>query len=158
MAGLTVQTVERSERRMPAAQHTVVIDRPVDEVFAFFTDPSNELQWRQHVKEIAPEGPIAVGSRIHQVVKGPGGRGIPADVEVTAYETPNRYAFRVVAGPVRPVGEFRFAADGEGTSVSLSLSADLTGIKKLLMSRSVQRAMDGEVRALDRAKAVLERS
>jgi hypothetical protein len=56
------------------------------------------------------------------------------------------------------VGEFRFAADGEGTSVSLSLSADLTGIKKVLMSRSVQRAMDGEVHALDRAKAVLERS
>ena len=128
---------------MPSAQHTVVIDRPVDEVFAFFTDPSNELEWRQHVKEIAAEGPIAVGSRIHQVVKGPGGRGIPADVEVTDYDSPTLYGFRVVAGPVRPVGEFRFAADGEGTSVSLSLSADLTGIKAVLMSRSVQRAMDG---------------
>jgi uncharacterized protein YndB with AHSA1/START domain len=143
---------------MPAAQRTVVIDRPVDEVFAFFTDPSNELKWRQHVKEIAAEGPIAVGSKVHQVVKGPGGRGIPADVEVTGYEPSTRYAFRVVAGPVRPVGEFRFAADGEGTSVSLSLSADLTGIKKVLMSRAVQRSMDGEVQALDRAKAVLEHS
>jgi uncharacterized protein YndB with AHSA1/START domain len=143
---------------MPAAQHTVVIDRSVDEVFAFFTDPSNERKWRQHVKEIAPEGPIAVGSRVHQLVKGPGGRGIPADVEVTGYEPPARYAFRVVAGPGRPVGEFRFAADGERTSVSLSLSADLTGIKKVMMSRAVQRSMDAEVQALDQAKAVLERS
>jgi uncharacterized membrane protein len=143
---------------MPAAQHTVVIDRPLDEVFGFFTDPSNDPRWRQHVKEIAPEGPIAVGSRIRQVVQGPGGRGIPADIEVTGYESPTRYAFRTVAGPVRPVGEFRFAADGEGTSVSLSLSADLTGVKKVLMSRAVQRSMDSETHALDRAKAVLESS
>jgi len=90
------------------------------------------------------------------VVQGPGGRGIPADIEVTAYEPSTRYAFRVVAGPVRPVGEFRFAPDGDATTVSLSLSAELNGIKKLLLSRPVQGSMNGEMQALDRAKAVIE--
>ncbi len=144
---------------MPAAQHSVVIARPAEEVFAFFTDPANDVRWRSHVKEIAAEGPLAVGSRVHQVIKGPGGRGIPADIEVTGYEPATRYAFRVVAGPVRPIGEFRLVAQDEHTTtVSLSLSADLTGMKKVLMSRTVQRSMDSEVQALDRAKALLEGS
>ena len=143
---------------MPSAQRTLVIDRPVDVVFAFFTDPANDLRWRTHVKEISTASSVAEGARIHQVVRGPAGRGIPADIVVTAYEPTARYAFRVVAGPARPVGEFTFAPDGDATAVSLSLSADLRGLKKLLMSRSVQGAMDGEVRALDRAKAALESS
>lgn len=143
---------------MPSAQHSVVINRPVEEVFAFFTDPSNDPKWRTHLKEISADGPVAAGSRVHQVIKGPGGRGIPADIEVTAYEPSTRYAFRVIAGPVRPAGEFRLAAEHGSTTVSLSLAAELTGLKKLVMSRSVQRAMDGETHSLDRAKAVIEGS
>lgn len=93
---------------MAEASRTVVINRPIDDVFAFFTTHTNDTSWRSHVKEISDDGPPGVGAHIHQVVKGPGGRGIPADVEVTRYEPPTRYAFVAVAGPVRPAGEFRF--------------------------------------------------
>jgi uncharacterized membrane protein len=141
---------------MPSAQRSIVIDRPIGEVFGFFTDPSNDRKWRTHVKEVAAEGPMAVGSRVHQVVEGPGGRGIPADIQVTSFEPPERYAFRVVAGPVRPVGAFEFEAQEGSTRVSFSLSADLTGLKKLVMSRPVQRSMDSEMAALDRAKTAIE--
>lgn len=141
---------------MPSAQRSVVINRPRGDVFEFFTTPSNESRWRTHLKEVSTSGPVGVGSRVHQVVKGPGGRGIPADIEVVAYQPPELYAFRVVAGPVRPTGEYRFAAEGETTTVSFSLDAPLSGVKKLLMSRAVQKSMDGEMRALDRAKAILE--
>jgi hypothetical protein len=75
---------------------------------------------------------------------------------VTAYQPAERYAFQVVAGPVRPSGEFRFAAEGEATRVTFTLQASLSGFKKLLMSGPVQRSMNGEMAALDRAKAVLE--
>jgi len=54
---------------------------------------------------------------------------------------------------------FSFANDGIkrlGTEVTLRLEAQLGGVKKLVMGASVQRAMNGEVAALDRAKAVLE--
>jgi len=141
---------------MPSAQRSVVINRPPGEVFDFFTNPTNESRWRTHLKEVSASGPLGVGSRVHQVVKGPGGRGIPADIEVTVYQPPERYAFRVVAGPVRPTGEYRFAGVGDTTTVSLSLEAQMSGLKKLLMSRAVQKSMDGEMRALDRAKALLE--
>jgi uncharacterized protein YndB with AHSA1/START domain len=141
---------------MPSAQRTIRIDRPPDQVFAFFVNPANDRAWRSHVKEIAADGPIAVGSHVHQVVEGPGGRGIAADMEVTAYDPPRQYAFRVVAGPARPIGEFRFAPAAGGTDVTFSLSAELGGLKKLFMSRPVQSSMDGEMAALDTAKARLE--
>ena len=141
---------------MPHAERTITINRPPDEVFAFFSTPANDRRWRPHVKEIAAEGPVGVGSRIHQVVDGPGGRGIAADIEVTGYEPGRRYAFQVVAGPARPVGEFRFAPSGTGTEVSFSLSAELGGLKKLFMSGPVQSSMDGEMRGLDTAKGLLE--
>jgi uncharacterized protein YndB with AHSA1/START domain len=144
---------------MPEAKRTVVINRPVSEVFGFFTDPANDPRWRVHVKEIRADGPPEVGRRIHQVLAGPAGRRIPADLEVTAYEPPSHYAFAVVAGLARPLGDFHFRsrADG-GTDVTFALRAELSGVKKLIMSRPVQKSMDGEVANLDRAKLLLEAS
>lgn len=143
---------------MPSARHTVTIARPIDEVFSFFTDPQNDFTWRSQVKAVTTEGPAAVGRLVHQVIRGPGGMSVPADIEVTGYEPVTRYAFRGIAGPVRPVGEFLFSAAEGRTTVTFSLSVELAGVKKLLMSRAVQRAMEGEVHAVERAKAVLERA
>jgi hypothetical protein len=107
-----------------------------------------------HVEEGRLARPLRLGAdRIHQVVDGPGGRGIAADIEVTGYEPGRRYAFQVIAGPARPTGEFRFAPSGTGTELSFSLRAELGGLKKLLMSGPVQSSMDGEMRALDTAKS-----
>jgi uncharacterized membrane protein len=154
--GALPRTYREQEHPMPSAQRSITINRPIEEVFAFFTDPSNDPKWRTHLKEISTDTPVRIGARIHQVVQGPAGRGMTADIEVTAYEPLTRYAFRVVEGPVRPVGEFRFAPEGDATWVSLSLSADLSGLKKVLLARPVQGAMDGEVHRLDRAKALIE--
>ena len=141
---------------MPSARRTIAIDRPPEDVFAFFSDPANDQRWRGHVKEIAAEGAPGVGRRIHQVVDGPGGRGIAADIEVTAYDPPTRYAFQVVAGPARPRGEFTVTPSATGSSVTFALAADLGGWKRFVMSGPVQASMDGEMAGLDRAKAILE--
>lgn len=141
---------------MPSAQRTITIDRPVAEVFAFFADAENDPQWRPGVTEIKREGPLVKGARYHQRIAGPGGRSIPADIELTDYVPDEFVAFKVVAGPVRPEGNYRFAATAGGTEVTFALSAELTGLKKLLMTRPVQKSMDGEMTALDNAKRVLE--
>jgi carbon monoxide dehydrogenase subunit G len=141
---------------MPHAERTITIDRPSSEVFEFFSNPANDQKWRSHVKEIAAEGPPGVGRKIHQVVDGPAGRGIAADIEVTVYDVPTHYAFQVVAGPARPRGEFRLRPAGAGTEVSFSLTTDLGALKGLFLSRPVQSSMDGEMQALDTAKAKLE--
>jgi hypothetical protein len=51
----------------------------------------------------------------------------------------------------------RFAPTSEGaTEVSFTLAAELAGLKKILMSKPVQKSMDGEMANLDKAKAILE--
>ena len=141
---------------MPSAQRTITIDRPPEQVFTFFSDHGNDRRWRPAVVEIDPVRGAPAGTRIRQVIKGPMGRGVGADIEITANEPPSRYAFQVVAGPARPRGEFGFTPAGSGTDVHFALAAELSGIKKLLMSGAVQRSMDSEMSGLDTAKRLLE--
>ena len=141
---------------MPNAERTIVINKPIAEVFAFFADAENDPRWRPAVKEIKREGAVGVGARYAQKVAGPGGRPVPADIEVTGYEPNSSVRFQVVAGPVRPRGEYTFAAADGGTSVTFSLACELGGLKKLLMSKPVQKSMDAEMANLDKAKQILE--
>ena len=141
---------------MPSAQHSVTIRRPIGDVFAFVADGDNARQWRPAVLDVAHQSGEGLGATYRQGVKGPGGRRIAADYEVTAFEPDRRLAFRAIAGPVRPTGEYLFAASEDGTTVSLALDATLTGWKRLLMGRAVQSTMDAEVRNLDTLKRILE--
>jgi uncharacterized membrane protein len=141
---------------MAQAKRTIVIDRPQAEVFAFFAEAENDPQWRSGVKQIKRVGELAVGARYTQRISGPAGLQIPADIEVTAYEPDVKVAFRGVAGPVRPDVIFTFEPASEGTSVTFSMDAVLTGFVKLVMGKQVQKTMDAEVASLDKAKAVLE--
>jgi hypothetical protein len=67
---------------------------------------------------------------------------------------------RCAAGchPVRPKGEFRFTPNDGATQVSFFLNAELGGIRKLLMSKTVQKSMDDEMASLDKAKAIIEQA
>ena len=142
---------------MPSAQRSVRIARPVHDVFEFFADPANESSWRgRHLKEFTAQGPIAVGTRIRQVIAGPMGRTIDADIEITGLEPDARYSFKGVAGPLRPVGEYTFGPVEEGTVVTFKLDAPLSGLKKVFMGNAVQKSINTEMAALDTAKQVLE--
>jgi uncharacterized protein YndB with AHSA1/START domain len=142
---------------MPQAQGSVTIARPVDAVFAYLTAGEKCPQWRSGVLDIKRiSGDGGVGTRYAQGVKGPMGRRIAADYEVTAYEPNRRIEFQAVAGPARPHGRYDLAADDGGTRLTFSLDAQLSGWKKLLMGSAVQRTMDLEVKALDQLKRVLE--
>lgn len=143
---------------MASAEHSVTIARPVGEVFAFVADGLNGPLWRSGVLDVEHVSGSGVGALYRQGVKGPGGRRIDADYEITAYEPDRRIAFKAVAGPVRPTGEYRFEAAGEGTSLTFSLAVELGGIQKLLLGGAVQRTMEAEVRASEALKALLERS
>lgn len=141
---------------MPSAERTITINAPLDHVFAFFTTPANDPSWRGGIKHIHAHGEPAVGGVVHQTIAGPIGRGIGADIEITAYEPNSRYSFQVVAGPVRPVGSYDFVPTDTGTAVTFKLAAEVTGLKRALMSKPVQKNMDAEMAALDNAKRILE--
>jgi uncharacterized membrane protein len=140
---------------MPSAENTVTINRPLHEVFAFVADKENDPRWRPGVAEIERISGEGAGARYRQVMKGPGGRPIPADFEITAYEPGKRLAFHATAGPVRPEGSFDFVEDGGVTRVTFRLDAELKGMKKL-MAPMVAKSMRSEVQSLASLKQLLE--
>jgi len=141
---------------MPSAQHSVTVSRPVGEVFAFVADGENARRWRPGVLDVVRQSGEGLGAIYRQGVKGPGGRRIAADYEITAFEPDRRIAFRAIAGPVRPTGEYRFAQGAEGTTVSLALEATVTGWKRIVMGRAVQSTMESEVHNLESLRQILE--
>ena len=141
---------------MPSASRTITIRRSPDDVFAFVADGTTATQWRPGVTDIKLATGSGLGARYEQGVKGPGGRRIAADYEVTAWDPPRRLAFAAVAGPVRPTGAYTLEAIPEGTRLTFSLDATVGGLKGLFMGRAVQGSMDAEMAALDRLKSVLE--
>jgi uncharacterized protein YndB with AHSA1/START domain len=145
------------EPLMPSAERSLNIRRPVADVFAFLADGANGLKWRSGVLDIAHVSGTGVGEQWRQGVKGPGGRRVAADYEITAYEPPRRLEFKATAGPVRPTGGYLLEPVGEeSTKLTFWLREDLGGWKKFVLGGQVQKTMDAEMAALDRLKDVLE--
>jgi len=141
----------------PSAANEVTIERPVDEVFAFFANPENDPRWRPGLVKITHESGEGVGARYAQELKGPGGAPIKTVTEVVALDPPRRIEFATVKGFVQPQGRFLFTPAAGGTTVRFELETELGGLKGLLMGAMIQKTMASEVGNLARAKDVLER-
>jgi uncharacterized protein YndB with AHSA1/START domain len=144
---------------MPEANYSVTINRPVADVFAFVADGEKCKLWRPGVVDIvratgAMDG--GVGTRYIQGVKGPMGRRVSADYEITVFEPERRLEFQTIEGPARPHGRYDFEAADGGTRLTFALDAELTGLRKAVMAGAVQKTMDAEVRTLDNLKRILE--
>jgi len=140
---------------MPSASNEIVIERPREDVFAFLADPENDPQWRSGVLDLKRVSGTGVGARYAQGVKGPGGRRIPADIEITELAPGESIAFRTLTGPVRPHGRYVLADADAGTRVRFELEAEVKGLKRLI-GPMVQKTMNSEVGQLDRLKRVVE--
>src|SRR4051812_2296248 len=76
------------------------IDRPIAQVFAYVTDPGQLPTWQTNTVSAAREddGPIAIGSRLREVHRAPGGKQLESVVEVSDYELNRTFGLRVVEG------------------------------------------------------------
>ncbi len=141
---------------MPEASNTVKIARPPADVFAFLAGGTTNTQWRAGVTDIRLRSGSGEGAIYEQGVKGPFGRRVPADYEITAYEPDRRIGFRAIAGPVRPEGSYELEPSDGSTQLTFTLSCSPTGFAKV-MTPIVAKTMRSEVAQLDRLRAVLEK-
>lgn len=142
---------------MPSAERTVSIRRPVDQVFRFLADGRTATQWRSGVIDVSKSSGDGLGAVYRQQVRGPVGRPIDADYEITAFEPDRLIGFRTVTGPVRPTGSFALEPMGDATILTFRLDAELGGWKRLVLGGAVQATMNAEMVALDALQELLER-
>jgi uncharacterized membrane protein len=143
---------------MPHAERTVTIRRPVDEVYRYIASGENQQAWRPAVISVTLRSGRdgEAGAVYEQKIKGPMGRPVPADYEITSAVPNKELRFRALAGPVRPEGYYRFEQSGDATTVTFGMSCTPSGLARL-MTPMVAKAMDGEVACLDNVKTNLER-
>src|SRR5690349_4454305 len=93
---------------------TTVIDRPIDEVFAFLADGTNDTKFSPRVQEIrkVTDGPPGVGTVYASTVKD-GGMKTQREFEITAFEAPTtiRWAERTKNIVTAPEGGYDLAPE-----------------------------------------------
>jgi uncharacterized protein YndB with AHSA1/START domain len=137
---------------MIRAEQSSIIDRPIDEVFAYVGDQTNTPQWQSGLVEVrrTSEGPIGVGTK-HTFVRMFMRRRMEADNEYVTYEPNKRIAFRTTSGPVRLEASYVFESTGAGTRLTSLIEMDASGFMSLaepLIAAGLKREMKTAFRVL----------
>lgn len=120
---------------MISVEDSITIDRPVPEVFAFVSDPSNDPKWRFDVVESAQTtpGPTTIGSHIRSVVKFMGRRD--TDFEVTGLEPDRLVEFQARSSMpmgLRPRITYLFDSEDGGTSFTRRVEMEPMGALRIM--------------------------
>jgi carbon monoxide dehydrogenase subunit G len=139
---------------MPTITQSVMVNRPVEEVWDFIGSFENTTRWSRGVLEArqTSDGPLGVGSTLQTVVKA-FGRRRTADYLVTEYEPNHAFAFEVTSGPMTSRARYSVEPAGAGTRLTASGEAKATGLYKLLapvLVRTLERHSQDDLTNLKR--------
>ena len=134
-----------------------LIQRPIAEVYAFISTPTNIPRWQSNIREVKPSstGPVAVGSTFQsagEII----GRKIEGTLTVIEMDPEKKFGFRGNNGPMTVNIHLNFKALGTGTKLSLSIDAEPGGAFKLaegLLTNQLKGQMEKNFAAL---KTLLE--
>ncbi len=136
---------------------TTMIDRPIEEVFAFLADGENDKKFSSRVLEIAKttDGPPGVGTRYASTVKDAGMKS-EREFELTEFEPPTRirWAERSKNAVTATEGGYDLVAEGDGTRVTIFNVLEGHGIGVLiapLALRSARKGADAFAQAIKEA-------
>jgi carbon monoxide dehydrogenase subunit G len=140
---------------------TAVVDRPIDQVFAFLADGTNDPKFSPRVLEIAKttDGPVGVGTVFKSTVKDAGMK-TNREFEITEFESPTRirWAERSKNQVTAPEGGYDLAPEGSGTRVTIHNVLEGHGIGKLIAPLALRSARKGADQFAQSIKAAVEAS
>lgn len=136
-------------------ESSVSIDRPPEVVFGYLVDLEKQALWSDVPMRKLTEGPLADGSKM-EVTFGMGPIKAVIGLEMGPVESGRRMAFRTFSGPIRWEGEYRLAAAGAGTLVSQEGRLTFRGLWRVIEPLVGAEISKGEVKELERLKAVVE--
>jgi uncharacterized protein YndB with AHSA1/START domain len=137
---------------------SVLIDKPVADVFAYTTDPDTATKWQGGVDAVIPEGPAdVVGSKYTEVRKFMG-QEMKSTLELTVYEKDAKWGAKVLKGPVPYEVIQTFVAEGTGTRLTTEVEGEPKGFFKIAegaLQGQLQKSLDEDGQRL---KKLLEGS
>lgn len=139
-------------------KHSVIINKPVEEVFAFVTDLRNETRWQPNVQEIRIVSDDTMHKGISFVeIRRLVWRDFVWTFEVTEFIPNARYCFQSTFGTAPSKGCRTFEAVNGGTRITEESEVTLSGLYEAfapILNRLWQRSREA---SYNRLKAMLER-
>jgi uncharacterized protein YndB with AHSA1/START domain len=140
---------------------TVVIDRPIEQVFAFLADGENDAKFSSRVIEIAKttDGPPGVGTVYTSTVKDAGVK-TKREFKLTEFDPPTRIRWTELSKNlvVVPEGGYDLAAAGEGTQLTFFNILEGRGPGVLIAGFALRSARGGAEAFAQTIKATIEAS
>jgi uncharacterized protein YndB with AHSA1/START domain len=135
----------------------VLIDRPVEEVFSYVSDPRNFPRWNSAVETVRKTsvGQDGAGAKYVMERELPTGRAIN-EVDVVASEPPREFAIRATTGPTPFLYRYRFVAANGETIVHLDAEVELPRPAALLPQLARRAVKSGVDQNLATLKQILE--
>ena len=148
---------------MISAESSAVIARPIQEVWAFVSDPRNEPKWHTAILEIRPEadpssGPPSsweLGSTWLVTVQFMGRREYV--VEITGLEPYRRLEITTKTGPMRPIVTYLFEPANGGTRFTRHLDLPVQGSFRIMQPLMRRNAKKRNADFVQNLKDLLER-
>ena len=133
---------------MATLDMSIVINRPLEEVFAFVSNPENNPKWvsMSDSVRLTSAGPIGVGTTFRSVVTILG-RRIEGEVAFTEYEPNHSYAQKTTSGPIPVESQVTFERVDGGTRVTNHQVAEPGGFFKLaepVLVRMIKRQFEAD--------------
>jgi uncharacterized protein YndB with AHSA1/START domain len=133
---------------------SVSIRRPIEDVFAYVSDPLNFPHWNSAVQTISKTIGQAsqMGSTYLMERELSSGRA-QNELEIVAREHPSQFDIRTTSGPTPFSYRYRFSAANAETVVALDAAVELDGPAALLgplLGRAVKRGVDDNFAELKR--------
>lgn len=134
---------------------TFEIARAPDDVFGLLSDIERLPEWQASALEAHADGPLGEGSRVTEKRRFLG-REVDSELEVVAYEPPQRLTLRSLGGPVDFTVDHQLAAQGRGTQLKVVAEAEPGGLLRLTEPVVARKAEQEFRRDFDRLKDLLE--
>jgi uncharacterized membrane protein len=142
------------------ASAETVIERPMEAVWEWASDPAQWPRWQDGVHDVRVEGELAAGSRFAAGYDY-GGDSHELEYEVVERRRPRRQVVRSVDGPFRFQSSLELFGDVSGTRVHLSVDAGpedalarfLFVAARPLVRRGMRRRIEAQ---LERLKTMVE--
>jgi hypothetical protein len=142
---------------MLKVERSIVINKPVEEVYAFVTGEGNYTKWQAGVTEVIEGGPRnTIGSQFTEVRKFMG-QELRTTMEITDLVPNVRWVGKVVKGPVPYTVTNSFEAVNSGTRYTTCVEGEPKGFFKLAENMVAKQLDAGLAEDFQKLKELLEK-
>jgi uncharacterized membrane protein len=127
-------------------EHSIFVKRPVEEVFAYTSNPQNQTEWQDGLVRVEGDSQIALGAKTTEVRKVMG-REMETEMEVVELEPPVKFSMKSLSGPVEMTFTQTLKSVDGGTQIEVVMEGEPGGFFSVagpLLKRQVQKDVEND--------------